>query len=202
MMKFKSSPFGLPTGIILVASLFTASTFAATDNLKLDVITTVEMGTCTASLVDDNNQPISVVAFGDVYISEINAKSKIKTFKLQFKDCAGIPGKKAKIKLTKRATCEGASNDGLGFANGSTATDKASAVAVEVWNTSTPAVGSATQFSCVTPTDQEVSIAAATGNTVVDYPMSARLVVDKSKTVSDVTAGTFSAPATFSVTYN
>ncbi|MCC7866201.1 fimbrial protein, partial [Escherichia coli] len=39
-------------------------------------------------------------------------------------------------------------------------------------------------------------------NTVVDYPMSARLVVDKSKTVSDVTAGTFSAPATFSVTYN
>ncbi|EHX8192383.1 fimbrial protein, partial [Escherichia coli] len=64
------------------------------------------------------------------------------------------------------------------------------------------AVGSATQFSCVTPADQEVSIATATGNTVVDYPMSARLVVDKSKTVSDVTAGTFSAPATFSVTYN
>lgn len=52
------------------------------------------MGTCDAKLVNDSNQPISVVEFGDVYISEINAKSKIKTFKLQFKDCAGIPGKK------------------------------------------------------------------------------------------------------------
>ena len=201
-MKFKPSRFGLSTATILAASVLTFSSFAATDSVKLNVNTTVEMGTCTASLVDDNDQTISVVAFGDVYISEINAKTKIKTFKLQFKDCAGIPGKKAKIKLTKRATCEGASNDGLGFANGSTASDKASAVAVEVWSTSTPAVGSAAQFSCVTPADQEVSIATATGNTVVDYPMSARLVVDKSKTVSDVTAGTFSAPATFSVTYN
>lgn len=150
MMKFKPSRFGLSTATILAASVLTFSSFAATDSVKLNVKTTVEMGTCTASLVDDNDQTISVVAFGDVYISEINAKTKIKTFKLQFKDCAGIPGKKAKIKLTKRATCEGASNDGLGFANGSTATDKASAVAVDVWNTSTPAVGSATQFSCVT----------------------------------------------------
>ncbi|HFI7385150.1 TPA: fimbrial protein StaE, partial [Escherichia coli] len=116
-------------------------------------------------------------------------------------DCAGIPNKKAQIKLTKRATCEGTANDGAGFANGSTAADKASAVAVEVWSTVTPATGSATQFSCVTPASQEVTISTA-ANAVVYYPMSARLVVEKNKTVNNVTAGKFSAPATFTVTYN
>ncbi|EPW0818775.1 TPA: fimbrial protein StaE, partial [Shigella sonnei] len=105
------------------------------------------------------------------------------------------------IKLTKRATCEGTANDGAGLANGSTAADKASAVAVEVWSTETPATGSATQFSCVTPASQEVTISNA-ANAVVYYPMSARLVVEKNKTVSNVTAGKFSAPATFTVTYN
>ncbi|MCV5713883.1 fimbrial protein StaE, partial [Escherichia coli] len=42
----------------------------------------------------------------------------------------------------------------------------------------------------------------ATGGDVVDYPMSAVLVVAKDKTVTDVTAGDFTAPATFTVTYN
>lgn len=91
------------------------------------------MGTCTSTLTDDGTAKLSTINFGDVYISEINAETKIKTFKLQFKDCAGIPGKKAKIKLTPRALCEGNSNNGPGFANASTATAKAAAVAVEVW---------------------------------------------------------------------
>ena len=160
------------------------------------------MGTCTSTLTDDGTTKISTINFGDVYISEINAKTKIKTFKLQFKDCAGIPGKKAKIKLTTRALCEGNSNNGPGFANASTATAKAAAVAVEVWSTSTPGKNGAKQFSCVTPATEEVSIANATGSNVVDYPMSAVLVVAKDKTVTDVTAGDFTAPATFTVTYN
>lgn len=201
-MKSKTLRYGLPAGIILTASLFTNQLFAATDNVKLNVKATVEMGTCTASLVDDNDQPLTVVAFGDAYIPEIDAKTTIKTFKLQFKDCAGVPNKKALVKLTKRATCEGTANDGPGFANGSAAADKASAVAVEVWNTTTPATGGATQFSCVTPVAQEVNISAATGNTSVYHPMSARLVVEKNKSSTDITAGPFSAPATFSITYN
>ena len=198
---FKNLRYGLSSSVVLAASLFSVPSYAATDSIGLTVITTVEIGTCTATLVNDSDQDISVVDFGDVYISEINAKTKVKTFKLKFKDCAGIPNKKAQIKLTKRATCEGTANDGAGFANGSTAADKASAVAVEVWSTETPATGSATQFSCVTPASQEVTISNA-ANAVVYYPMSARLVVEKNKTVSNVTAGKFSAPATFTVTYN
>ncbi|HHG2481919.1 TPA: fimbrial-like protein YadL [Escherichia coli] len=201
MMTFKNLRYGLSSSVVLAASLFSVLSYAATDSIGLTVITTVEMGTCTATLVNDSDQDISVVDFGDVYISEINAKTKVKTFKLKFKDCAGIPNKKAQIKLTKRATCEGTANDGAGFANGSTAADKASAVAVEVWSAVTPATGSATQFSCVTPASQEVTISTA-ANAVVYYPMSARLVVEKNKTVNNVTAGKFSAPATFTVTYN
>ena len=126
MMTFKNLRYGLSSSVVLAASLFSVLSYAATDSIGLTVITTVEMGTCTATLVNDSDQDISVVDFGDVYISEINAKTKVKTFKLKFKDCAGIPNKKAQIKLTKRATCEGTANDGAGFANGSTAADKAS----------------------------------------------------------------------------
>lgn len=119
-MTFKNLRYGLSSSVVLAASLFSVPSYAATDSIGLTVITTVEIGTCTATLVNDSDQDISVVDFGDVYISEINAKTKVKTFKLKFKDCAGIPNKKAQIKLTKRATCEGTANDGAGFANGST----------------------------------------------------------------------------------
>lgn len=102
-MTFKNLRYGLSSSVVLAASLFSVPSYAATDSIGLTVITTVEIGTCTATLVNDSDQDISVVDFGDVYISEINAKTKVKTFKLKFKDCAGIPNKKAQIKLTKRA---------------------------------------------------------------------------------------------------
>lgn len=63
-------------------------------------------------------------------------------------------------------------------------------------------VRTALNNSVVSPATEEVSIANATGSNVVDYPMSAVLVVAKDKTVTNVTAGDFTAPATFTVTYN
>ena len=202
MMIFKNLCYGLSGNLFLASSLFTIPSYAATDSIGLTVTTDVEMGTCTSMLTEDGTTKISVINFEDVYISEINAETKIKTFKLQFKDCAGIPGEKAKIKLTPRALCEGNSNNGPGFANASTAAAKAAAVAVEVWSKSEPGKNGAKQFSCVTPATEEVRIDAAMGSDVVDYPMSAVLVVAKDKTVTDVTAGDFTAPATFTVTYN
>ena len=78
---------------------------------------TVETGNLyQPSGVDDNDQPISVfIAFGMLIFLKLMPKQKLKIFKLQFKDCAGIPNKKHLVKLTKRATCEGAANDGLWF---------------------------------------------------------------------------------------
>ncbi|ELG38148.1 fimbrial-like adhesin protein [Escherichia coli KTE84] len=123
-MILKKLCYGLSGSLFLASSLLTISSHAATDSIGLTVTTDIEMGTCTSMLTDDGTAKLSTINFGDVYISEINAETKIKTFKLQFKDCAGIPGEKAKIKLTPRALCEGNSNNGPGFANASTQQQK------------------------------------------------------------------------------
>ena len=73
-MKSKTLCYGLPAGVFFAASLFTSQLFAATDSVKLNVKATVETGTCTASLVDDNDQPISVIAFGDAYMPKQKLK--------------------------------------------------------------------------------------------------------------------------------
>ncbi len=65
MMTFKNLRYGLSSSVVLAASLFSVLSYAATDSIGLTVITTVEMGTCTATLVNDSDQDISVVDFGD-----------------------------------------------------------------------------------------------------------------------------------------
>lgn len=48
MMTFKNLRYGLSSSVVLAASLFSVLSYAATDSIGLTVITTVEMGTCTA----------------------------------------------------------------------------------------------------------------------------------------------------------
>ncbi len=54
MMTFKNLRYGLSSSVVLAASLFSVLSYAATDSIGLTVITTVEMGTCTATLVNDS----------------------------------------------------------------------------------------------------------------------------------------------------
>lgn len=96
MMTFKNLRYGLSSSVVLAASLFSVLSYAATDSIGLTVITTVEMGTCTATLVNDSDQDISVVDFGDVYISEINAKTKEKHSNSNSKTVRVSPIKKRK----------------------------------------------------------------------------------------------------------
>ncbi len=63
-MTFKNLRYGLSSSVVLAASLFSVPSYAATDSIGLTVITTVEIGTCTATLVNDSDQDISVVDFG------------------------------------------------------------------------------------------------------------------------------------------
>ncbi len=51
-MTFKNLRYGLSSSVVLAASLFSVPSYAATDSIGLTVITTVEIGTCTATLVD------------------------------------------------------------------------------------------------------------------------------------------------------
>ncbi|MBK0735560.1 fimbrial protein StaE, partial [Escherichia coli O25b:H4-ST131] len=77
MMILKKLCYGLSGSLFLASSLFTIPSHAATDSIGLTVTTDVEMGTCTSTLTDDGTTKISTINFGDVYISEINAKTKI-----------------------------------------------------------------------------------------------------------------------------
>lgn len=102
--------------LFLASSLFTIPSHAATDSIGLTVTTDVEMGTCTSTLTDDGTTKISTINFGDVYISEINAKTKIKkNLQITVQRLCGDSRKKGKNKLTTRALCEGNSNNGPGF---------------------------------------------------------------------------------------
>lgn len=72
------------------------STFAQADgtsSLDLTVKANLTTGTCSASVVE-NDAETNTIAFGNVYLSEVNAKSKSKTFVLRFSECAGLKAKK------------------------------------------------------------------------------------------------------------
>lgn len=100
-MTFKNLRYGLSSSVVLAASLFSVPSYAATDSIGLTVITTVEMGTCTATLVNDSDQNISVVDFDDVYISEINAKTKVKHSNSNSKTVRVSPIKKSANKINQ-----------------------------------------------------------------------------------------------------
>lgn len=93
-MIFKNLCYGLFSSVVLVVLLFSVFFYAVIDSIGLIVIIIVEMGICIVILVNDFDQDIFVVDFGDVYIFEINVKIKVKIFKFKFKDCVGIFNKK------------------------------------------------------------------------------------------------------------
>ena len=94
------------------------SALAGTTSATLTVDSIVTMGTCTAQLLDSNDKEISQVAIGDVYISELRNETNKKAFKIRFSGCAGLPQKKALVKLTPRGIgCGGYNANSAGFAN-------------------------------------------------------------------------------------
>ncbi|MCE3726540.1 hypothetical protein LXO11_21275, partial [Escherichia coli] len=59
-MTFKNLRYGLSSSVVLAASLFSVPSYAATDSIGLTVITTVEIGTCTATLVGNDSNLLIV----------------------------------------------------------------------------------------------------------------------------------------------
>ena len=186
MMNIKSSTlmtFAVST--VLFASV--ADAITGTPSVQATFTTTIEAGTCTAQIQNTGGQPISTLAFGDVFKSDLVAQSRSEPFKVAFSGCAGV--KSASIQATPGAGsgCSGPNSNGDSFTAGN-------ATGFEVWKGT---AGSGTLLSCNTKPAQNVSISGTT--TTVD--MSARIVIAKDRTISDVTAGNVSAPVTFTVTY-
>lgn len=184
-MKMTSSTL---IALAVSAGLFStaASAITGTTSVSGTFTSTIEAGTCTAQIQNASGNPISTLAFGDVYKSDLTAKSRSEPFKIAFSGCAGV--KSASVQATKgTGNCSGDAKDGDSY-------DAGNAAAFEVWK---DAAGSGTLLSCKTPSTQNVTISSGTAN----MDLAARIVIANGKTISNVTTGNVSAPVTFVVTY-
>ncbi|ESN16049.1 fimbrial protein [Enterobacter sp. MGH 24] len=185
-MNMKSSTL---IALAVSAGIFTVSANAitGTPSVQATFTSTVEAGTCTAQIQNTGGQPISTLAFGDVFKSDLVAQTRSEPFKIAFSGCAGV--KSASVEATAGAggSCSGNAKDGDSF-------DAANAAAFEVWKGT---AGSGTLMSCNTKPVQNVSISGGSAT----FNMAARIVLAKDKVIGDVTTGDVSAPVTFVVTY-
>lgn len=162
-----------------------------TKSLSATFTSTIEAGTCTAIIQNAAGATTSQINFGDVYKSELAQKSKVQAFKLVFSNCSGVKSADITAKPTSGG-CSGSSSNGDSYANnGGTAV----ATAVELWRGATD---TGNQFSCFNrATPQNIALSSS-GTTLA---MNARMVIAKDRTLADVSAGSFSAPVTFVITY-
>ncbi|EKY4872307.1 fimbrial protein [Escherichia coli] len=177
---------------------------ASTTSASLTVNSNLTMGTCSAQVLDSSNKATDTVAVGNVYISELAAKSKVQPFKIRFSDCAGLPGKSAQLVLAPRpgTNCAGGQSNTAGFANSiSSANGGSSRAAVEVWTTTAPEGSGSQQFSCVQRNVITVDLSSASTTQPYDYDLSARMIIAEGRTVNDVLPGKFLSPTTFTITY-
>ncbi|AWV28320.1 MULTISPECIES: fimbrial protein [Citrobacter] len=183
------------------AGVSTMAQADGTAQLDLTVEANITAGTCAASVVDGETAT-NTIAFGNVYISEVFAKTKVKPFKLRFSECAGLKDKTATVTLSpNNVGCSGGDSNQAAFANSSTSSTKASKTGVEVWTTSTPGGTDSVQFHCYNKNPETVDLSSATTTTPVDYPLSARMVAVQGAALSGITAGDFYSPTTFTITY-
>ncbi|MBJ3592697.1 fimbrial protein StaE [Salmonella enterica subsp. enterica serovar Saintpaul] len=194
MMKNTAFAISLLCALSIVTN--TASASDDKNPLTLDIQTTVEVGTCMATLQTTSGTGLTTVAFGDVYKPELSNKSKIQNFEMAITNCAGLQDNKADITLIPNGTCAG-TTPGANFAN--TTADGAKATSVEVW-TGTPDAGG-TQFNCTQQNIFSQDVSLASGNAKVIVPLTARMAIEPGRTIQDVTAGVFTSKATFVVAY-
>ncbi len=172
------------------AGLFSVSASSAitgTPSVQATFTSTVEAGTCTAQIQNTGGQPITTLAFGEVFKSDLVAKTRSEPFKIAFSGCAGVKSASVKATAGTGGSCSGDAKDGDSF-------DATNAAAFEVWKGT---AGSGTLMNCNTTPSQNVSISGGAAN----LNLAARIVIAKDKVIGDVGTGDVSAPVTFVVTY-
>lgn len=176
--------------VTLVTACFSPLTLAditGTTSLQATFTSTIEAGTCTAQIQSAGGQAISTLAFGDVFKSDLVAQSRSEAFKIAFSDCVGVKSTSIQATSGSGGGCTGPNSDGDSFAAGN-------ATGFEIWKGE---AGAGTLLSCNSKPVQNITI----NNPSVDVTMNARIVIAKTRTINDVTAGNVSAPVTFLVTY-
>ncbi|MDU2938663.1 MAG: fimbrial protein [Enterobacteriaceae bacterium] len=185
------------TGILTVAQA------EGTASLDLTVKANLTTGTCSASVVDGETVT-NTIAFGNVYLSEVNARSKSKAFVLRFSDCAGLKDKKATFKLIpNNIDCAGKTTKTDGqFDNAILPTEGGSSkVVVDVWTTESLGGVDKTRLHCWSKPVQTVDLSTASITQPVDVPLNAYLMRQSGSTAAELVAGDFRSPTVFVITY-
>lgn len=177
-------------GGVAGAVLFSAHSFAAitgTTSVSATFTTTISAGTCTAQIQNTGGQAISTLDFGEVFKSDLVNQSRSEPFKVAFTDCAGVKTASYQVVSGTGGGCSGPSTNGDSFSAGN-------ATGFEVWQ---GVAGTGTLLSCNTKPAQTLTMSGST----LDVAFASRIVIAKDRTISNVTAGSVSAPVTFVVTY-
>lgn len=168
-------------------SSVTLADITGTTSVQATFTSTIEAGTCTAQIQSAGGQAISTLAFGDVFKSDLVAQTRSEAFKIAFSDCVGVKSARIQAISGSGGGCSGPDSDGDSFSAGN-------ATGFEIWKGE---AGAGTLLSCNSKPAQNITIS----NSNVNVEMNARIVIAKTRTISDVTAGNVSAPVTFLVTY-
>jgi type 1 fimbria pilin len=177
--------------LIFINHSYASSPYTATGTFTADITA----GTCTVVATDSSGAETSTINIGDVYISELNSKSHVTPFNLQFSNCLGV----SKIAIsTARYSCA-SSND---KAFGGTAEGTEKNVGLEIWMGN---VDGGHQFNCIDPSQDNnvISLGTTPVSKATDYTqaMSARPIVASGYKISDVVAGTAFYTINFTFTY-
>lgn len=178
------------------AVFFCAAAFAAidgTDSVEMTFQAELTNTTCTAQITDAQDTPTNTISYGEVYKSEIAAKSRVVPFKIKFSACSGVDHVNVDTNPGAGGTCSGgASGDAY---TAVTADHSDSNAAFELW---LYGVDQGVQMSCGSPY-YLMNMSVSEGE--AEYDIDSRLVLASGKSVSDVINGDVSAPVTFVLTY-
>ncbi|ECH9257989.1 fimbrial protein [Salmonella enterica subsp. enterica] len=186
-MKFKSTFIALSVSALLFSGMASAE-ITGTKSVEMTIKTKVVSGTCTAKVLNDAGTESAEIAFGDVYKSELEDKTRVEPLKIAFTNCSGVT--KATVSAIPGAGggCSGPNVDGDSFSAGL-------ATGFEIWS---GVVDTGLLMSCKNPPQpQEINITDGAG----EFPMNSRIVIAKGRTIADVGTGAVTAPVTFTITY-
>jgi len=185
-MNKKSSTLialAVSTGLFSAA----ASAITGTSSVQATFTSTIEAGTCTAQIQSAAGQPISTLAFGDVFKSDLVNQTRSEPFKIAFSGCAGVKSATIQAIPGSGGGCSGPNVNGPSFAAGH-------GTGFEVWK---GVPDSGFLMNCNDKSQQNILIGG--GTATVD--MAARIVIAFERNINNVTTGDVSAPVTFVVTY-
>lgn len=181
--------------IINLAVLPGAHAADGTPSLDLTVEANLTTGTCSATVMDGETETNTINLGDDIALSEVLRKSRVKPFKVRFKDCAGLPESTASLRLARRSgSCAG--SNGPAFRN---LAGTSAGIGLEVWTTAVPEGTDSVQLVCNSPNTVTVDVSTAKGATNKDYDLSARLVDVTGANAA--TAGSFTSPTVLTISY-